>query len=130
MCGRCDRSPGKEKRETMAKKNDSGSKTEEFEKALQGDQAKRYVLRLYVTGSTPRSARAIRNLRKICEEHLQGRYELEVIDIYQQPELAQDADIVVTPTLVKRLPLPLRKFIGDLSDMEQVLKGMDITLKS
>lgn len=123
-------SPAGKKRGIMAKKNDSDSKTQAFEKALAGDQAKRYVLRLYVTGSTPKSVRAIRNLRKLCEEHLQGKYEMEVIDIYQQPELAQNADIVVTPTLVKRLPLPLRKFIGDLSDMEQVLKGMDITLKS
>jgi circadian clock protein KaiB len=118
------------KRGAMAKKSDSSSKTDAFEKALKDDQAKRYVLRLYVTGSTSRSVRAIRNLRKICEEHLQGRYELEVIDIYQQPELAQDADIMVTPTLVKKLPLPLRKFIGDLSDLDQVLKGMDIRPKS
>lgn len=114
----------------MTKKNDSSSNTEAFEKVLKDKQGKRYVLRLFVTGSTPRSARAIRNLRKICEEHLQGRYELEVIDIYQQPELTQGSDIVVTPTLVKKLPLPLRKFVGDLSDMDQVLKGMNITPKN
>ena len=113
----------------MAKKKNSDNTTEAFEKAMQNGREHRYVLRLYVTGSTPKSARAIRNLRKICEEHLKGKYELEVIDIYQQPELAQDADIIVTPTLVKKLPLPLRKFIGDLSDTDQVIKGMNIVRK-
>jgi circadian clock protein KaiB len=114
----------------MAKNKDSGSKTEAFEKALKNEEEQQYVLRLYVTGSTPKSGRAIRNLRKICEEHLQGKYELEVIDIYQQPELAREADVIATPTLVKKLPRPLRKFIGDLSDKDQVLKGMNITPKS
>ncbi|HON61311.1 MAG TPA: circadian clock KaiB family protein [Deltaproteobacteria bacterium] len=114
----------------MAKKKDSEIATEAFEKVLRGGQEQRYVLRLYVTGSTPKSARAIRNLRRICEEHLKGKYELEVVDIYQQPELAQEADIIATPTLVKKLPPPLRKFIGDLSDADQVIKGMNITPKS
>ena len=85
-----------------------------------------YRLRLYVTGSTPRSARSIFNLRKICEERLFGRYELEVIDIYQQPELARGEQIIAAPTLIKSLPLPLRKLVGDLSDHERVLTGLDL----
>ena len=85
-----------------------------------------YMLRLYVTGSTPRSTRAIQNIRAICEAELQGRYELEVIDIYQHPEHIKPEQIVVTPTLIRTLPLPLRKIIGDLSDTDRVLVGLDI----
>ena len=85
-----------------------------------------YQLRLFVTGTTPRSARAIQNLRTICEEHLQGGYDLEVIDIYQHPEHVKAEQIVVTPTLVKHWPLPVRKLIGDLSDTLRVLAGLDI----
>ena len=85
-----------------------------------------YQLRLFVTGTTPRSARAIQNIRAICEEYLQGRYDLEVIDIYQYPEHLKAEQIFVTPTLVKRLPLPVRKLIGDLSDTGRVLIGLDI----
>ena len=85
-----------------------------------------YVLRLYVTGSTPRSAQAIRNLKAICEEHLKGRYALEVIDVYQRPTLAHDEQIVATPTLIKVLPNPLRRLIGDLSNVERVLMGLDL----
>jgi circadian clock protein KaiB len=88
--------------------------------------ATHYRLRLFVTGTTPRSARAIRNIRVICEENLPGRYELEVIDIYQHPELVTAEQIVVTPTLVKEFPLPIRKLIGDLSDTERALVGLDI----
>jgi circadian clock protein KaiB len=86
----------------------------------------RYTLRLYVTGTTPRSLRAIENMRKICEENLKGFYDLEVIDIYQNPQASRDAQIVVAPTLVKLLPLPLRRFIGDLSDKEKILAGLDL----
>jgi circadian clock protein KaiB len=86
----------------------------------------RYVLRLYISGTTPRSSRAIQNIRAICEEKLQGCYDLEVIDIYQHPELVKPDQIVVTPTLVKTLPLPLRKIIGDLSDRERVLVGLGV----
>jgi circadian clock protein KaiB len=86
----------------------------------------RYVLRLYVTGLTPRSKRAIENVRKICEEHLYGRYDLEVVDIYQQPALAKGAQIIAAPTLVKKLPLPLRRFIGDMSETERILVGLDL----
>lgn len=88
-----------------------------------------YVLRLYVTGMTPRSSRAIATIKSICEEHLDGRYDLEVIDIYQHPMLARDEQIVATPTLVKKLPKPLRRFIGDLSDEERVLFGLDLKQK-
>jgi circadian clock protein KaiB len=89
-------------------------------------QEKTYVLRLYVTGSTPRSARSIFNLRKLCEDRLLGRYKIEVIDIYQQPELARQEQIVAAPTLIKKLPLPLRKLVGELSDQERVLRGLDL----
>ena len=88
--------------------------------------SERYVLRLYVTGMTPRSTRAVENVRRICEEHLHGRYDLEVIDIYQQPTLAKGEQIVAAPTLVKKLPLPLRRVIGDLSNTDKVLLGLDL----
>ncbi len=103
--------------------------TKEFEKAvaLRGDR--KYVLRLYVTGTTPRSVSAIRNIRKICDEHLKGAYDLEVIDIYQQPVLAKGEQIIAAPTLVKKLPLPLRKFIGDMSNTERILLGLDFRPK-
>ena len=91
-----------------------------------GPAAPRYVLRLYVTGSTPRSARAIENMRRICEEHLAGRYDLEVVDIYQRPEAAREFQLVAAPTLVKLLPEPLRRIIGDLSDENRVLHGLDL----
>lgn len=86
----------------------------------------RYVLRLYVTGMTPRSIRALENVRIICEEHLRGQYELEVIDIYQQPALAKGEQIIAAPTLIKKLPLPLRRVVGDMSSTERVLLGLDI----
>lgn len=100
---------------------------EEFELAMgQGENKGIYILRLYVTGTTPNSRRAIENVRRICEEHLKGRYELEIIDIYQQPELAKQGQIVAAPTLVKKLPLPLRKFIGDMSHTEKILLGLEL----
>ena len=97
-----------------------------FEDALSAEPATRYHLRLFVAGTTPRSARAIQNIRAICEDNLQGRYDLEVVDIYQHPEQINPEQIVVIPTLVKERPLPLRKMIGDLSNKEQVLIGLDI----
>ncbi len=112
------------------KKDRKETAADAFEKALKGPSDAKYVLRLYVTGSTPRSQRAIKNIKKICEEHLKGRYELEVIDVYQQPGSAVEEDILAAPTLVKKLPPPLKKFIGDLSDMEQVLLGLNIVPKS
>lgn len=88
--------------------------------------APRYQLRLFVTGTTPRSARAIQNIRAICEAYLPNRYDLEVIDIYQHPEHVKAEQIVVTPTLVRKWPHPARKLIGDLSDTARVLAGLDI----
>ena len=85
-----------------------------------------YVLRLYVAGVTPRSVQAIENVKSVCERHLRGRYELQVIDIYQQPVLAKGDQIIAVPTLIKSLPAPLRTLIGDLSDVERVLVGLDL----
>ena len=92
--------------------------------------AANYVLRLYVTGMSPKSTRAIANVRKLCEKYLEGGYELEVIDIYQQPKLAKGEQIIATPTLIKKLPLPLRKLIGDMSDTERFLVGIDLIPKN
>ena len=88
-----------------------------------------YTLRLYVTGASPRSTRAILNIKKICEEHLGGRYKLEVVDIYQQPNLARGEQIVATPTLIRYLPPPLRRFIGDMSRTDKLLVGLDLRPK-
>ena len=100
----------------------------EFEQAIQdaAQSTQRYVLRLYVTGTTPRSSKAVQNIRALCEEHLRGRYDLEVIDIYQQPVLARGEQIIAAPTLIKKLPEPLRKLVGDLSDTDRVLIGLDL----
>jgi circadian clock protein KaiB len=102
--------------------------TEIFEEAIKGTALKRakYILRLYVTGSTGRSLRAIHNLKKLCEEHLSEDYDLEVIDIYNDPAAAREAQIIAAPTLVKKLPLPIRKFVGDLSDTQKILVALDI----
>jgi circadian clock protein KaiB len=95
------------------------------QKPAEADNNK-WVLRLYVTGSTPQSVRAITNIKKICEEHLKGRYDLEVIDLYQKPNLAHGEQIIAVPTLLKKLPLPLRRIIGDMSNLERVLIGLDL----
>jgi circadian clock protein KaiB len=86
----------------------------------------RYVLRLYVTGMTPRSARAIASIRALCHEHLRGRYSLQVVDIYQHPQLSRQEQIIAAPTLIKKLPQPLRRMVGDLSDRGRVLFGLDL----
>ena len=85
-----------------------------------------HILRLYVMGRTPRSQRAIANIQRICEEELQGRYQLEVIDVLERPQLAEDEKVLATPTLIKELPPPLRRIIGELSDKELVLMGLDL----
>jgi circadian clock protein KaiB len=103
--------------------------TEEFEPSVARSGEKQYVLRLYVTGSTPRSMQAIAMIKAICEEHLAGRYDLEVIDIYRQPVLAREEQIIAVPTLIRKLPLPLRRLIGDLSDRDRVLLGLDLRRK-
>ena len=87
---------------------------------------KAYRLRLYVAGQTPKSVQALRNLKQICEEHLQGRYEIEVIDLLENPQLAKGDQILALPTLVRRLPEPIKKIIGDLSNKERVLVGLDL----
>ena len=102
---------------------------EALEKAAAEAQRERYVLRLYVAGITPRSEQAIRTVTAICEEHLEGRYELEVIDIYQQPTLAKGEQIIAAPTLIKKLPLPLRHLIGSMADRKKVFIGLDLREK-
>jgi circadian clock protein KaiB len=101
----------------------------EFESALERSPEQPYILRLYIAGSTPNSARALENIKGICEQHLAGRYDLEVVDIFQQPVLAKHEQIVAVPTLIKQLPPPLRKLIGDLTDRESVLIGLDLRAK-
>ena len=86
----------------------------------------KYVLKLYVTGMTPRSRAAIKNIKDMCEKHLKDRYELEIVDIYQQPELAKSEQLIAAPTLVKKLPLPLRRLIGDMSQSERILVALAI----
>jgi circadian clock protein KaiB len=90
-----------------------------------GDKPK-YLLRLFVTGQTPRSVKSIENLSRFCEKYLKGRYELEVIDIYQQPAMASENQIIAAPTLIKKLPLPLRRLVGDFSDQDRVVVGLDL----
>ena len=89
-------------------------------------QPRRYVLHLYVAGLSPRSQQAIRNLKRICDEHLRGRYRLVIKDIYRNPLFAKDGQIVAAPTLVKKLPLPLRRFVGDMANVERLLLGLDL----
>jgi circadian clock protein KaiB len=91
-----------------------------------GENQSKYLLRLYVAGTTPNSMAAIANIKKICIENLEGRYALEVIDLYQQPQLAAGHQIIAIPTLIRELPPPLRRIIGDLSDTEKVLIGLDL----
>jgi circadian clock protein KaiB len=98
-------------------KNDNA----EFEKALELQKTQKYVLCLYVSGLTPRSIKAIENTRTICREQLEERYELEVIDIYQQPEKAREGQIIAAPTLIRKQPLPVRRFVGDISKAELIL---------
>ncbi|HDR73216.1 MAG TPA: thiol-disulfide isomerase [Methanoculleus sp.] len=100
---------------------------EAFEKAAAEQGQRYYVLRLCVTGITPRSVRAIENIRKLCEDNLKGYYELEVVDLYQDPSVAEEEGIIAAPTLIKKNPAPRRKLVGDLSDVERMLIGLGIT---
>jgi len=113
----------------MAKKKipstDSKLESAEAERANQ-----RYVLKLYVTGATARSLRAIANIKAICEQYLKGRYDLEVVDIYQRPARLRGEQIVAVPTLIKRFPAPMRRMVGDLSRTEQVLRGLDLVTRT
>jgi circadian clock protein KaiB len=88
--------------------------------------ANRYVLRLYIIGTTPQSMRAVANIRRICDTHLKNRYDLEIVDLSHRPALARGEQIIATPTLIKKLPLPLRRFIGDLSQTDRILVGLDL----
>ncbi len=100
--------------------------TAEFEAAAAAIDSGRYVLRLYVTGLTPRSVAAIESTKQICDRYLPGRYELEIIDLTKHPALAEGDQVVAVPTLVKELPQPLRRLIGDMRDKERVLVGLDL----
>ena len=101
-----------------------------FEDAVAVDPEGRFVLTLYVSGMTPRSRRAIDNIQKLCEEHMAGRYDLKIVDIYQQPGLAKEAQIIAVPTLIKKLPPPLRRLIGDLGDPGRVLVALGLIQSS
>ena len=103
--------------------------TAAFETAIEQAGSERYELRLYIAGTTAASSKSVENLRAICEEHLNGRYELLVIDVFQQPILAKDEQIIAVPTLIKRIPAPLRRIVGDLSNEQRVLVGLDLKPK-
>lgn len=105
------------------------STLEDFEESAKTPVNEKYVLRLFITGMTPNSKRAVENIKNICNEYLEGRHELQVIDIYQQPDLAASEQIIAAPTLVKVQPAPLKKLIGDMSDTEKVLSGLGIPRK-
>lgn len=110
----------------MEQDKQTTSEKDVFEEFLSHYEEEKYVLRLFVAGNTPNSVRALKKIKSICEEHLKGRYELEVIDIYKQPELMEKEQIVAIPTLIKKLPPPLQKFIGDMANTEKVLIGLDL----
>ena len=115
----------------MAKQRERDDSLAAFEKSAKAAaRSKQYVLRLYVAGINPRSSVAIKSITEICEEHLKGHYELEIIDIYQQPTLAKGEQIIAAPTLIKKLPEPLRRFIGNLADKERILVGLDLRPKN
>lgn len=107
----------------MSKRISENTKDKEEAESAGG---RKYILQLFVTGILPNSARAVLNIQAICEKYLQGRYEIEIIDIYQQPSLALTEDIIAIPVLIKKFPLPEERMIGDLSDIEKVLKGLDL----
>jgi circadian clock protein KaiB len=108
----------------MLKKTPKGTKVKIEAENANGEN---YVLRLFVTGKLPNSARAVVNIKAICEQYLKDRYELEIIDIYQQPALALTEDIIAIPVLIKKFPLPEESLIGDMSDIENVLKGLNLS---
>jgi len=97
-----------------------------MEQAIARQDKEKYVLKLYITGMTPRSQEALRNIKNILNDNLTDNYELEVIDIYQQPTLAKDDQIIAVPTLIKKLPAPLRRLIGDLSQEDRIILGLDL----
>lgn len=110
----------------MKRGNKKNAETVRFEKGINRSKEEQYVLKLYITGMTPQSSLAVHNIRHICEDYLKGRYLLDVIDLYAKPILAKGEQIIAAPTLIKSLPLPLRRIIGDMSNHEKVLVGLDI----
>ncbi len=110
----------------MKKSNKVMPDLREFDVSVKRLRREKYLLTLYVTGLTPQSTRAISNLNEICGKHLKGRYSLEIVDLYEHPDLAKGAQIIASPTLLKKLPLPLRRIIGDMSNTEHVLVGLDL----
>lgn len=106
--------------------NQAETSAEKFEKAMADSENSKYILRLYVAGLSPASVRSLENIKEICEEYLNGRYELEVIDLYKNPNLAAGEQIIAAPTLIKELPLPLRRIIGNMSNVDRVLVGLDL----
>jgi circadian clock protein KaiB len=114
----------------MARQGKANDLTADLEKAAKkASPGQRYVLRLYVAGINPKSSAAIRTVTEVCEEHLKDRYELEIVDLYQQPTLAKGEQIIAVPTLIKKLPVPLRRFIGDMANKERILVGLDLRPK-
>jgi circadian clock protein KaiB len=108
------------------KKNDLGMITDEQQDVQSKSEIDKWILRLYVAGNTPKSITAFKNLKIICEEQLKGKYQIEVIDLLENPQLSKDDQILALPTLVRKLPVPVRKIIGDLSNTERVLVGLDL----
>lgn len=96
----------------------------DFEALVAGLAQPKHVFRLFIAGNTARSRRAIKNVREICERYLAGHYELDVVDVYQQPEITKSADVIALPTLIKELPFPRKKFVGDMSDTERIVVGL------
>lgn len=99
---------------------------DDYEAMIKENDNSRYVLKLFVTGMTPKSKRSIKKIKEICEIYLKDRYELEIVDLYQNPEKAREAQVIAAPTLIKKLPLPLRKIIGDLTNEEKVIVGLNL----
>lgn len=107
--------------------DEKSNKFDEFEESLKNSKkSEKFVMRLFIAGINPKSKKAIENLRELCDEHINAECEIEVIDIYQQPIFAKEGRILAAPTLIKELPLPVRRFVGDLSDKEKLLVGLDI----
>jgi circadian clock protein KaiB len=114
---------------SAARARDSAKMTRRLQLAAERENRRHYVLRLYVAGTSPRSAQAIRSITEICDKYLKGRCDLQVVDIYQQPTLAKGEQIIAAPTLIKKLPAPLRRLIGNLADARRVIVGLDIKPK-
>ena len=113
----------------MNKDDEHKASLAEFEKALEERTGQKFIMQLYVTGASALSSKALANIRMFCEKHLHDRYELEVIDIYQHPEMLSEDQIITSPTLIKRLPMPLRKLIGDMADEEKIFAGLNIQVR-